>query len=51
MINSRIHAFTVARKPGVFPLLRLTASASTIDVAGERIGTPAHSGERVRTES
>jgi hypothetical protein len=40
----------MARKPGNFLLLRLTASASTIDVAGERIGIFANSASEARAE-
>ena len=40
----------MARKLGDFRLLRLTASASTIDVASERIGTSANSGGKPRAE-
>jgi hypothetical protein len=47
-IKSLSHAFTVACKLGDFLLLRLTASASTIDVAGERIGTPEYSDGKAR---
>ena len=46
--NSRRHVFTLVRKLRGLILLRWTASARTMEVAAERIGTALYSGGKAK---